>query len=192
VEEEETGEPGSARTGRGSLFRWGQRGDKTTELIWLTVPEVRRLLLALAESPETFEFHIAWSCWRRHHQAVARRCHAARRSRRQPVPLKAKSILVEKRAEPDLGLAEGMWRRVAPLLPPQKPPTGRPATDHRKVLGGILWVQRNGGAWRLLPAQFGPWSTVYGRYREWRRSGLWQHVAEEMQKMDTDVLETAA
>ena len=106
--------------------------------------------------------------------------------------MKPKRVLAEKKVQFDWGLTEWMWRRVAHLLPPQKPPTGRPATNLKKVLGAILLVQSNGGAWRLLPEHFGPWSTAYGRYREWRRSGVWQRIAEEMQKTDIDITQAAA
>ena len=41
---------------------------------------------------------------------------------------------------------------------------------------GILWILRTYSAWRDLPSDFGPWSTVYSRFREWSRSGLWQAV----------------
>ena len=50
------------------------------ELIPLTVPEVRRLLVALAWSaPPPEERTLRWSIWRRRHQARARRCHYKRR-----------------------------------------------------------------------------------------------------------------
>jgi hypothetical protein len=35
-------------------------------------------------------------------------------------------------------LTDARWERIAPLLPPQKPRTGRPAEDHRQVLNGML------------------------------------------------------
>lgn len=161
-------------------------------MIWLTVPEVRRLLLALSESPERFEFRLSWSCWRRQHQAVARRCHAARRSRRQPASFKAERILAEKKMEPDLGLAEEIWQRLVPLLPPRKLKAGGTETDYRKVIGGILWVQRNGGSWRQLPEQFGLWTTAYERYHRWRKSGVWQRIAEAIRRVNTSIAKTAA
>ena len=37
-------------------------------------------------------------------------------------------------------LTDAQWEKLRPLLPPQKPRTGRPAHDHRTVLNGILWV----------------------------------------------------
>jgi hypothetical protein len=53
------------------------------ELIPLTVPEVRRLLVALVWStPPPVERIMSWSLWRRRHQARARRCHYKRRLER--------------------------------------------------------------------------------------------------------------
>jgi transposase len=40
----------------------------------------------------------------------------------------------------------------------------------------MLWILQTGHAWRELPAQLGPWQTVYGRYQRWRRAGIWQQV----------------
>ena len=41
-------------------------------------------------------------------------------------------------------LTDDHWRRLEPLLPAQKPRTGRPGKDHRTVINGILWVLRTG------------------------------------------------
>jgi hypothetical protein len=50
------------------------------ELIPLTVPEVRRLLWGVVWRAFPSADHVlAWSTWRRHHQAVAKRCHYQRR-----------------------------------------------------------------------------------------------------------------
>jgi transposase len=38
---------------------------------------------------------------------------------------------------------------------------------------GILWVLRTGVGWRDLPADFGPWQSVYYCFRAWTRNGLW-------------------
>jgi hypothetical protein len=51
-------------------------------LLPLTVPEVRRLLVALVwTTPVRPGFVLAWSRWRRRHQARARRAHYHRRER---------------------------------------------------------------------------------------------------------------
>ena len=34
-------------------------------------------------------------------------------------------------------LTDAQWRRLKPLLPPERPRTGRPNHDHRTILNGI-------------------------------------------------------
>jgi transposase len=79
-------------------------------------------------------------------------------------------------------LSDAQWERLRPLLPPQKPRTGRPAKDHRTVLEGILWILRTGAPWRDLPERFGPWRTVYSRFRRWRQAGVWDRVLAALQR----------
>ncbi len=55
-------------------------------------------------------------------------------------------------------LKDHQWKRLQPLLPPQKPDIGRPYTDHRLVINGILWILRTGAPWRELPEHYGPWA----------------------------------
>jgi len=77
-------------------------------------------------------------------------------------------------------LTDEQWALVEPLLPPQKPKTGRPARNHREVLNGILWIAHTGAPWRDLPERYGPWQTVYSRLRHWSREGIWQRVFETL------------
>jgi transposase len=61
-------------------------------------------------------------------------------------------------------LNDAQWERLRPLLPPQKPRTGRPGKDHRTVINGILWVLRTGSPRRALPERYGSWKTVSSRF----------------------------
>jgi transposase len=73
-------------------------------------------------------------------------------------------------------LSEREWAVLAPLLPPSKP-GGRPRTvDLRAILNGIFHVLRSGCQWRLLPREYGPWSTIYGYFRAWRLDGTWERI----------------
>ena len=78
-------------------------------------------------------------------------------------------------------LTNEQWERLKPLLPPQKPHTGRPASDHRAMVNGILWVLRTGAPWRDLPERYGPWASVYSRFRRWKEAGVWDRVLSELQ-----------
>ncbi|WIG57557.1 MAG: hypothetical protein OJF49_000302 [Ktedonobacterales bacterium] len=54
--------------------------DLSVDLLPLTVPEIRRLLYGLAAAADPLATAVlAWSHWRRRHQATARRCHYKRR-----------------------------------------------------------------------------------------------------------------
>jgi Putative transposase of IS4/5 family (DUF4096) len=141
---------------------------------------VRRLVLAMGETAERRPFRLDWSRWRRAHQAAAARCHAARRALRRKALPPARAAPPSVSASADPGLTDAEWRRVAPVLPPQKPAKGRPRHDHRTVLGGILWVVRSGASWRAMPAEYGKWETAYKRYRLWRETGRWQRMLEAL------------
>jgi hypothetical protein len=62
-------------------------------------------------------------------------------------------------------LTDESWAVIEPLLAP--PRMGRPVPDRRQVVNGILWKLSTGAAWRDLPERYGPWKTVYGRFRRW-------------------------
>lgn len=140
----------------------------------MTLPEVRRLLLMLAEPLALAAFRLGWSLFRRQHQAVAQRCHAARRARQHPDGKRAGSpgewVLAGRRFE----LSDAQWERIVPLLPPLR----RHLRDDRALLAGMLWVVQTGTSWRALPEQFGPWQTVYSGYQRWRRAGVWHQILD--------------
>jgi putative transposase len=73
-------------------------------------------------------------------------------------------------------LSDREWAILAPLIPPPKP-GGRPrGVDMREILNGIFYILRSGCAWRLLPHEFPPWSTVYHYFRIWRKEGSWEQL----------------
>jgi transposase len=78
-------------------------------------------------------------------------------------------------------LTDAQWRRLEPLLPPGKPWTGRPNEDHRRILNGILWIDRTGAPWRDLPERYGPVGTVSSRFYRWRAAGVWARVLSALQ-----------
>lgn len=79
-------------------------------------------------------------------------------------------------------LTDALWDQLRPILPPQKPETGRPAHDHRTIVEAILWIAETGTPWRRLPERFGSWRTVYSRLRRWQAAGIWDLVLAELQR----------
>ncbi len=137
----------------------------------------------MAGPEEEQEFRLRWSLWRRAHQAIAKRCHTAKRDL-----LRARLASVVQpesptTAIPFLGpmssrLTDAQWARIEALLP-QNGGRGRRWRDHPTVIEGMLWVHASGASWRDLPEEeFGPWQTIYDRYIKWRKEGIWQQIAE--------------
>lgn len=145
----------------------------------LSVPEMRRLLLAAAEPPHTRRLRHWWSRFRRQHQAGARRCHAQRRSREQPARVRGDEIIPLRSAT--CCLDDRLWAQVAALLPAARRRGDEPPLVYRDMLEGILWVARTGASWHDLPAVFGPWETVYATYHRWKQHGQWPSVLHLLQ-----------
>jgi transposase len=43
----------------------------------------------------------------------------------------------------------------------------------RRFVEGVLWLLKSGSQWRLLPREYGAWNTVYRRFSDWARKGIW-------------------
>lgn len=54
---------------------------------------------------------------------------------------------------------------------------GRPRLNDRLMLDGVLC---SGAAWRDMPDRFGPWSTVYQRFRGWRNQGTFDQMLKRL------------
>jgi transposase len=74
------------------------------------------------------------------------------------------------------------WVQLQPLLPAQKPRTGRPAHDHRRIINGMLWIARTGAPWRDLPERYGAIGTVSSRFYRWRHAGIWNRILAALQQ----------
>lgn len=73
-------------------------------------------------------------------------------------------------------LTDAQWARLTPLLPSSEGRRGRPFRDDRRVLEGIIYRYRCGLAWRDVPAEFGPWQTLWKRHRRYSGDGTWDRI----------------
>lgn len=80
-------------------------------------------------------------------------------------------------------LSDAEWELIEDLFPKRR---GRPWRDHRSVINGIFWVLCSGAAWRDLPERYGPWQTVYSRFRRWQKEGLFDRILQRLQIMLND------
>jgi putative transposase len=72
-------------------------------------------------------------------------------------------------------LDEGQWSKVQAFLKADYT-VGEPGKDDRNFVEAVLWWRRTGVPWRDLPAEFGPWKTVFNRFDRWSKSGKWDRL----------------
>ena len=74
-------------------------------------------------------------------------------------------------------LTDNERNRIADLLPAEfTGKQGRPRKNNRVILNGIIWIARSGAPWRDLLERYGPWETVYSRFRKWIDDGLLDNI----------------
>jgi transposase len=88
-------------------------------------------------------------------------------------------------------LTDEEWEQIESLLPVKVPGRpGRPAKPMREMLNGIIWITRSGAPWRDLPEHFGPWETVYTRFRQLVDNGSLALIFQQL-NMDADMQDLA-
>lgn len=78
-------------------------------------------------------------------------------------------------------LSDNQWALVEPLIPTNS--LGRPReVDMREVFNAILYVNRSGCQWDMLPHDFPAKSSVYDYFAQWRDDGSWQYMMDALRR----------
>lgn len=83
-------------------------------------------------------------------------------------------------------ISDELWAAVESLMPSDEGRRGRRFVDHRLILEGIAWRLRTGAPWRDLPADFGPWQTVWKRHHRFSFDGTYQRMFDAVRQQWTD------
>ena len=70
-------------------------------------------------------------------------------------------------------LTDAQMARLRPFFPKSH---GKPRVDDRRVLSGIIFINRNGLRWRDAPEAYGPHKTLYNRFVRWAEKGVWERL----------------
>ena len=74
-------------------------------------------------------------------------------------------------------LTDAQWNRIKSLFPKANK-VGRPALNPRFVFNAILWILRSGARWRDLPTRYGNWNSVYHKFRQWCKLGIFENILQ--------------
>ncbi len=80
-------------------------------------------------------------------------------------------------------LTEEQLARLAWYFPKSH---GKPRVDDRRVLSGIIFVNRNGLRWRDAPREYGPHKTLYNRWKRWGAMGVFGRMMEGLAAESAD------
>src|SRR6266545_463557 len=69
-------------------------------------------------------------------------------------------------------LTDEEWAFIEPYLPIGE--YGPYPERLRQQFEGVIWRFKTGGQWREVPQEFGAWSTVHNRFRQWRDAGVFE------------------
>lgn len=77
-------------------------------------------------------------------------------------------------------LTDAQWALIEPVLPAAS--TGGRSEKHprREIVNAILYLDRAGCSWRLLPKDFPPWQTVYWHWARWNQDGVTDQVHDRL------------
>jgi transposase len=79
-------------------------------------------------------------------------------------------------------LTDEQWAILEPLLPRADGP-GRPTElDLRTVVNALLYKNRTGCQWRMLPSDFPPHSSVRYYFDKWRHDETWQRINDSLRQ----------
>ena len=79
-------------------------------------------------------------------------------------------------------LTNAEWEIIQGMIPAELGGGRHRDTDMRAVVNGILYLLRSGCAWRMLPKDFPPWSTVHHYYRRWRKDGTVTRIHDALRR----------
>lgn len=79
-------------------------------------------------------------------------------------------------------LTDSQWQIVEALIPPERPRGCHRSVDIREVVNAILYLNRTGCQWDMLPHDLPPKSTVYDYFAAWRDDGTWQKLMDALRQ----------
>jgi transposase len=79
-------------------------------------------------------------------------------------------------------LTDAQWAALEPLIPPAKHGGHPRDLDMRQVVNTILYLNRTGCQWAMLPHDLLPKSSVYDYFARWRDDGTWSRLVAALRQ----------
>jgi transposase len=75
-------------------------------------------------------------------------------------------------------LQDDQWTKIRDFLKDDPNAYVGNEAECRRFVEAIIWIDRSGAQWRLLPGEYGNWNTIYKRFARWCDKGVWERMLE--------------
>lgn len=86
------------------------------------------------------------------------------------------------RAVYDSDVTDAEWAMIRVFLPPHPPWGDDPTVSKREIVNAIFYINKHGCTWRGMPHDLPKWQTVYGYFRQWSKTGVWERINDALRR----------
>ena len=79
-------------------------------------------------------------------------------------------------------LTDAQWGFIEPIIPPQEGPGRRRTVNLRRVVDALMYLDRTGCQWRMIPLDFPPSGTVRYYFDKWNEDGTLLEIHDTLRR----------
>jgi len=79
-------------------------------------------------------------------------------------------------------VTDEQWALIEPLIPPAKQGGAPRTADLRLIFNTILYLNKTGCQWAMLPKNLAKRSTTFDYFRAWKKDGTWQKLLDTLRQ----------